>query len=674
MAKRESDQPVPPAKRADVVRLNIGGKHFETSRLTLEQCPFFMHYLEERGCAMALDDEGRIFVDRDGGLFHILLQSLRTGKRPPQRVVAESRDALLDECEFFQMDWLSSKIRGEISPTDLRPADRLLREAELAARADPQSHLLLDVFKADMDTLSPVDLQLPLLFDEGRERPRLKGAYQDFVQRLDKFSGGLAEDLKGIEGGLVVAGGSVLAALTDSFRAGDLDIFLIGRPEDGERKLHMIMKAVQENQKKCLGADSKLLVLRSNAAVTFMRLAGGVPGNSPAVQVILVVYDSIQQLLIHFDVAACLVKIFFTKTCFATKTLFASPRRRVEDCCCFAWDIEKQKVFCTPRGQRALRYGCNVADNGLFGSISYTRRLERYADRAFVVGVPGYIPEEVSRDLLGSTYVFLRHRDMLLRVDAKVPDSRIMELAHRDATNKVKVSGGVLYTTSVRGFARLVVLATPGVKVSEKDAPEFCWCAAHRKASAIPNTETGAICLVSCDDGQYLILCDAAAVATEDIKHEDANYTESPLAAIYSLIEAKLNHDLLVDQRETAQADTDGWWTGGAMQRIGSSMARRHSQKARSVADETIETQMAQNEPVSFVYDFATCAAPFEALPHVLDAAKVTPWFDQHVAEERTPDGDESFKDTVGIHRRLAFRTFTERKSNPGDWWTGVYS
>ena len=674
MAKRESDQPVPPAKRADVVRLNIGGKHFETSRLTLEQCPFFMHYLEERGCPMALDDEGRIFVDRDGGLFHILLQSLRTGKRPPQRVVAESRDALLDECEFFQMDWLSSKIRGEISHTDLRPADRLLREAELAARAEPQSYRLLDVFKDDMCPLPPLDLQLPLLFDAVREQPRLQGTYHDFIQRLDEFSGGLVESLKDIDG-LVVAGGSVLAALTDSFRPGDLDIFLLGSPEDGERKLHLIMKAVQENQEKRLGADSSILVLRSNAAVTFMRIGSGC--GSPPVQVILVVYDSIQQLLIHFDVAARPVKLCFRNAPEGLHVLYfvfvAAPRRCVEDCCCFAWDIDKGKVVCTPRGQRALKYGCNVADNGLFGGLTYTRRLERYADRAFSVAVPGYAKEEVSRDLLGATYVFVMHRDLLLRIDSKTPDSRIMELAHRDATNKVKVCGGVLYASSIRGFARLVVLATPEVKVSEKEAPELCWCANHRKATAVPNSETGAVSLVSGLDGQYLVLCDAAAVETKEIIHEDANYTESPLAAIYSLIEAKLNHDIL-DQRETAQADTDGWWTGGAMQRIGSSMARRHGQKARSLADETIETRLNQNEPLSFVYDFVTCKAPFQALVHCLDAARVIAPPEPRTPTDNAQADEERFRDNFGIYRQLSFRTFTERKCSPGDWWESVYS
>ena len=340
----------------------------------------------------------------------------------------------------------------------------------------------------------------------------------------------------------------------------------------------------------------------------------------------------------------------------------------MKDCCCFAWDADKQKVLCTPRGQRALRYGCNVADNGLFGSFSYTRRLERYADRGLTVAVPGLVPEEISKDLLCAAYIFLQQHDLLLRIDTKSPDSRIMEFAHLDVSKKIKAGGGIQYTTSVRGFARLVVLGSPNTKINEKNSPEFCWCAEHRKATAKPNAETGAVSLVSCDDGQYLVLCDATAVETQDINHEDANYTESPLAAIYSLMEAKFNHDLLVNQSEPAQVDADGWWTGGALQRIGRSMARRDDQKARSMANKTIETQITQNEPLSFIYDFCTCETPFDALLHVCDAAR-EPLIPHYMQVE-----DEKFKETFGIHRKLEFREATSRHVTPGDWWTSVYS
>ena len=88
--KRACDLEGPSAgKRAALtVRLNVGGRFFDTTRETLSSCPFFEHCLAERGCQMAEDDDGRIFLDRDGDLFRILLQAIRTGARPPQATVA----------------------------------------------------------------------------------------------------------------------------------------------------------------------------------------------------------------------------------------------------------------------------------------------------------------------------------------------------------------------------------------------------------------------------------------------------------------------------------------------------------------------------------------------------------------------------------------------------------
>ena len=108
--KRACDQEGPSAgKRAALtVRLNVGGRYFDTTRETLSSCPFFEHCLAERGCQMAEDDDGRIFLDRDGDLFRILLQAIRTGARfhfvcpkgaETRHQVAAFRDWMLREIE-----------------------------------------------------------------------------------------------------------------------------------------------------------------------------------------------------------------------------------------------------------------------------------------------------------------------------------------------------------------------------------------------------------------------------------------------------------------------------------------------------------------------------------------------------------------------------------------------
>ena len=41
----------------------------------------------------------RVFIDRDGDLFHHLLAFMRSGKRPSSNVLREKREELITECE-----------------------------------------------------------------------------------------------------------------------------------------------------------------------------------------------------------------------------------------------------------------------------------------------------------------------------------------------------------------------------------------------------------------------------------------------------------------------------------------------------------------------------------------------------------------------------------------------
>ena len=64
--KRDSDAPMLDAakkKRADTIRLNIGGCRFETTPQTLSALPFFEPLIEDR-IPFAVDERGCAFVDR----------------------------------------------------------------------------------------------------------------------------------------------------------------------------------------------------------------------------------------------------------------------------------------------------------------------------------------------------------------------------------------------------------------------------------------------------------------------------------------------------------------------------------------------------------------------------------------------------------------------------------
>ena len=124
---------------------------------------------------------------------------------------------------------------------------------------------------------------------------------------------------------------------------GDIDIFLTCEPEGARAILATIYDHVRSLHRERAGAaadQSRLLVTRSKRAVTFFPVSEEVRGTA-AIQVILTVYENVQQLLVGFD---C-------------------------DSSCFAYEPASDKVWTTQRGFRALQYGCNIADNARVSSF-----------------------------------------------------------------------------------------------------------------------------------------------------------------------------------------------------------------------------------------------------------------------------------------------------------------
>ena len=86
-------------KRADTVRLNVGGARYTTTRQTLAVIPYFEPLVEGR-LPFAVDEEGCAFVDRSAELFAYILQFCRSKQRPSEAVLAKYGQELLDECAF----------------------------------------------------------------------------------------------------------------------------------------------------------------------------------------------------------------------------------------------------------------------------------------------------------------------------------------------------------------------------------------------------------------------------------------------------------------------------------------------------------------------------------------------------------------------------------------------
>ena len=200
----------------DIVRLNVGGQRFQTSRQTLcRSSGFFACLLNFDGGDK--DAEGNIFVDRFGKLFEILLECLRTSRRPPQKTIGLWKMQLLEECKYFAADDAAARIMGRTCDADLSPSCRLIAvdEAEGNSR-------LLDVFEASLERKDVADLQLPPLLlaracDKSRADPVLAGDFNHCKESLNVQTGGLLLGLLQdpvMSKFVVVAGGAVVSALT----------------------------------------------------------------------------------------------------------------------------------------------------------------------------------------------------------------------------------------------------------------------------------------------------------------------------------------------------------------------------------------------------------------------------------------------------------------------------
>ncbi|XP_078576142.1 BTB/POZ domain-containing protein KCTD7-like [Branchiostoma floridae x Branchiostoma japonicum] len=91
----------------EVISLNVGGRHFDTTLSTL------LKYEDSMLAAMfsgrhrvVTDKDDRYFIDRDGSHFGHILEFLRQDKLPPPDVAK----AVLEDAEFYGLHQLSEKM------------------------------------------------------------------------------------------------------------------------------------------------------------------------------------------------------------------------------------------------------------------------------------------------------------------------------------------------------------------------------------------------------------------------------------------------------------------------------------------------------------------------------------------------------------------------------------
>mmetsp|Transcript_8789 Transcript_8789/g.27167 ORF Transcript_8789/g.27167 Transcript_8789/m.27167 type:complete len:688 (+) Transcript_8789:111-2174(+) len=445
-------------QRSSVVALNVGGVHYSTSRESLMKCHYFQVLLG--GDFAEPSDE--VFVDRDGELFQHLLKFMRIGRRPSESTMRKHRRELLAEAEFFGFVAFQRVLEGSTDPSQLLPRDRRMLEdeeecacffsspclSELELRS-LESNLLKPVFAESSSLVAreATELQIPLLRPHHGPAapPRLEASdTADFRRRLSdlmerkvesssssdeadatrRARGNLLEDLEEI-GGLVIAGGIVLAALTGG-EASDVDLFCVGGDEAGaEARLQQVLMAVKRNHRVYNPSDARgsMKVARTMHAVTVDR-----GGDGPPLQIMLALYRSPLEVIISFDI----------------------------DVCAFLYDVSRKEVLCLPRARRALAHRANVANTSM-RSPSYEHRLEKYAKRGYAIGVPGLEQEALDPALRRGSYLFLEEVDLLLELGERTHETKEV-CSQFTWTGTQLLSGQQQAVRVARGLRRLVAL------------------------------------------------------------------------------------------------------------------------------------------------------------------------------------------------------------------------
>lgn len=120
-----------------VITVNVGGKLFTTMKSNLKKSKFF-NVIFENKLECTVDENNRIFVDRDPDLFSIILNYLRTNKI--KNIENVDIEAYNEELDFYQLD--------------------VPKIVKLSYEIDTSKHRRVVICEMDLINLSLVDKEL----------------------------------------------------------------------------------------------------------------------------------------------------------------------------------------------------------------------------------------------------------------------------------------------------------------------------------------------------------------------------------------------------------------------------------------------------------------------------------------------------------------------------------
>lgn len=112
----------------EIVEINVGGVHFSTTRATLcgvglETRSMLSAMFSGNSIPSQVDRDGRVFIDRDGARFRVILNYLRTGTVHADvatlRNAGVSLQEIREEAQYFGLSNLREALNDEIKQNDL---------------------------------------------------------------------------------------------------------------------------------------------------------------------------------------------------------------------------------------------------------------------------------------------------------------------------------------------------------------------------------------------------------------------------------------------------------------------------------------------------------------------------------------------------------------------------
>ena len=313
-------------------------------------------------------------------------------------------------------------------------------------------------------------------------------------------------------------------------------------------------------------------------------------------------------------------------------------------------------------------HGVNVFDSK-HHSKTYCQRLEKYSKRhGFAVGLPGFRPEHVTEKILTESYIFVKDRDLLVKIEQYGMPS-VGHAAARLLDNKTEIQYSMAHRVStVHGLKRLLVWdgfrkGSVNVRHAQSPAvhPPVCDCGQRRAETFSPNT---VVVKSAGAQGAYFLLwgvelpdSEAEVEDPQESVSDIDGYFCTPIERAYALF------DRLLDENLMAEDAFDG---GAVTKLLGRTMHRQNGHISCNTAARQYDPSWRSTEQLSFVFDFVPCeTATFDDLRFVKDAGRAP----LHQLD------DAAFESTYGLPRtlRLSFKCHRPREPLEQDMLSSVY-